>query len=887
MRWFARLLAFFGWHRADTDVSRELAAHLAMLQEDLQRSGLSAEEARRAAHRAMGGVEQAHELHREARTFGWLEDARRDTRHAIRLLRRTPGATIAAGLTLALGIGVNSLMFGLIDAVLFRPVPAHDPERLVRVAASVPEQPAPTGVSYPVFREAERDADLLSGLAAFAGGQLVHVATDSGEAERVTATLVSGQFFPLLGVAPAAGSLIQPGDDAAPGARAVTVLSHAYWRRKFGGDPGVVGTTLRVNTHAFTIIGVAPADFHGLDLTAVPDLWVPLSMTAEAAPNLRQFRPLERRGFTWLDMVGRLRPGVTIDQAEAQVTTIFARNPIGPETPAPRASVHALTASMLGLGAGEDVGRLSWTLAAVAALVFLIALAVTAGVQIARAEERTREVAIQLAIGATRERLARQALVESGVLTVGALTAGLALAYWAMGVVPAMAPGTFPLPLAAMTPVLSPRVLWFSAAVAACAALGLGLLLSWSSSRVPVADTIRRERRRNIGNTRVPMRHVFVVVQIALSAVLLVGAGLLLRTVERAMRVDLGFDPAPLLAASLDLSRSGDVRERMPDFFPRLLESLAQTPGVVSVATSRHVPVQSAISQTSIEVTGQAVSGEPPMSAFAEISPGFFRTLGIAFEQGRDFVESDATGPPVLIVNRAFADRFWPGKNAMDQRILNFGDGGAAIIGVVRTVKTVSVREAETPVVYVLALPRSQSATNVVVRAAGDPAALIPALRTAVASLDRTVPVFRVRTLSEQVELAVGQERTLATLLSGTALLALGLAAIGLYGLVSFTTQSRTREFGIRLALGARPAQLVRLVLSEGVRLAGAGVVLGLIVAALTSHVLSSLLFDVGATDAVTFGTIAVVLLGVSVLASFIPARRAARVDPASPIRLE
>lgn len=420
LRWFARLFAFFGWHRADTDVSRELAAHLDMLQEDFQRRGLPADEARRAAHRALGGLEQTRELHRDARTFGWLEDARRDGRHAMRLLARTPGVTLAAGLTLALGIGVNSFMFGLIDAVLFRPVPVAAPEQLVRVAATTPEQATPTGVSYPVFRETEREADLLSGLAAFAGGQLVHVTTDTGDPDRVTATIVSGQFFPLLGIAPAAGVLIQPADDAAPGARAVTVLSHAYWRRRFGADPGVVGSTIRINTHPFTIVGVAPADFHGLDLSAAPDLWVPLSMTHEAAPNLQPFRPLERRGFTWLDLVARLRPGVPLDQAQAQVSTIFARHPIGPETPAPRASVFALAGTMLGLGADDELHRLSWTLAAVAALVFLIALAVTAGVQIARAEERTREVAIQLAIGATRARLLRQALVESGVLTVGA-----------------------------------------------------------------------------------------------------------------------------------------------------------------------------------------------------------------------------------------------------------------------------------------------------------------------------------------------------------------------------------------------------------------------------------------------------------------------------------
>jgi putative ABC transport system permease protein len=885
-RWIAQGRAAVGWRRAEADLSRELDAHLTLLEDDFRRRGLSPHDARLAARRSLGGLEQARELHREARAFGWIEDARRDARHAMRRLARTPGTAAAAVLTLACGIGVNSLMFGLVDAVLFRPVPVHDPDSLVRIAAIGAESPEPTGISFPAFRDAEREADRLSGLAAFASGQLVHVAAETGAPERVMATLVSARYFPLLGITPAAGRLIQPDDDEVQGAGAVLVLSHAYWQRRFGGNPRVVGQVIRVNTHPFTVVGVAPADFHGLELGAVPELWVPVSMTEAVAPNLRQFRPLERRGFTWLDVVGRLQPGVTADEAAAQVTSVFSRHPIGPETPAPRANVRTLSATVLGFESGE-LRRLSWTLTAVAALVFVIALAVTANLQIARAEERTREAALQLAMGASSARLARQALVETGVLTAGALAAGLAIAYWGTGLVHSAAPGTVPLPLAAMTPVLSARVSLFSAGVATCAALGLGLLLSRTGSRTVIADGLRRERRRTISRRHLPVRHLFVIVQIALSVVLLVGAGLLLRTVDRAMRVDLGFNPSPILAASLDLSRSGDVRQRVPDFLPRLLETLRHSPGVVSVATSRHVPVQSGISRTSLDLVGQPPSAEPPMTAFTEVSPGFFRTLGIAIEQGRDFVDADAAGPPVLIVNRAFADRFWPGRNALEQRILNFGADGAAIIGVVRTVRTVSVREPATPMVYVLGMPGAQASTNVVIRTSGDPRAMIPVLHTLVASLDRSVPVFRVRTLSEQVALALGQERLFATLLSATALLALGLAALGLYALVSFITQSRTREFGIRLALGARPTDLLRLALGEGVRLAIVGLGLGLVIATLTTRVLSTLLFDVTPTDPVTFAAIGATLIGVAVLASAVPARRAARIDPALPIRCD
>ena len=537
----------------------------------------------------------------------------------------------------------------------------------------------------------------------------------------------------------------------------------------------------------------------------------------------------------------------------------------------------------------HEVARSSWLLVAVTAVVLLIACAVAAGLMLVRGEARHRELAVRQALGASRGRLVRQLLAESLLLSAAAAVLGVLMAQWSADLFLALAPETFPLPTQAATPVLDARVIGFTSALALLSSLAFGLLPAWRASGPDLAQGMKAHAAPLAGRARsFSLRGSFVVVQVALCAVLLVGAGLLLRTLAEATRAPLGFDPESALVVSFDVSKSGYDRERGRQFQAQLLDRVRQLPGVRSAALSRHVPVQEAGMITSVELSSfTAPPGRPPEVIFTPVSPDFFRTMGIRLEQGRDLARTDEGGPSVLVVNRAFADRFWPGRDALRERVLNFGEKGAEVIGVAANAKQTSVREAPEPMIYVPDFEFYSPSTSLIVRTAFDPRRVLPAVTGAMRELDRSVPLFRVRTLREHVGLALAQERVTAALLSALGLLALILAAIGLYSLIAYTTQVRAREFGIRLALGASPRQLLQLVLREGAGLAATGVVIGLAVAAAASRVLASMLFGVSPTDPLTFACIAALLLGVALAASTIPARRASAVDPITTLRSE
>ncbi|HEU5181833.1 MAG TPA: ABC transporter permease [Candidatus Polarisedimenticolia bacterium] len=812
-----------------------------------------------------------------------------DLKVALRVLAKSPGFTVVTVATLALAIGVNSVIFGLVDAVLFRPLPIREPQSLVRLGM-VFDEGMSGNISYPEIGDIREQVGAFSGVAGFTSGNNVYLGMGEESPEPLRASLVGGGFFSLLGVSPAQGRLIDAQDDGAPGGSPVLVLSHALWQKRFGGDPGVIGSTVRMNTQRFTIVGVAPRGFLGLDLEQVPDVWMPLNMLVQAAPNLEQFKPFERRGFAWVDAVARLRPGVSAREAEVQMRTVHAR--LTRELKLQdhsRPTIAPLAGSLFDRERRGPIRQTSWILAGVTAMVLAIACAVVSGLLLARGERRRREVAVRSALGASRGRIVGHLMTESLVLAAAGCLLGMLFAQWSndlfLGVV---SPG-FPLPSAAATPIFTSRVLWFAGGASILCALAFGLLPAWHTSKSNLVEAMRREAAPAGGRQRwLSLGHAFVVAQVALSTVLLIGAGLLLRTLLHASSVDLGFDPRHAWVVSIDVSKSGYGREAGLRFYRDLLDEVRRVPGVKNAAISRHVPVSGGGNATSVELTNfTPPPGQEPRVAFTAVSPGFFRTLGIPMLQGRDFETSDAGGPERLIVNRAFAERFWPGRDALRERVRNFGEGGAEVIGVASDAKQFSIREDPQPMLYVLDASFFMPNTNLVVRTEPSAAGVLPAIRAIVNKMDPKVPLFGIRTLEEHVGIALGEERTIAGLLGAFALLGLALAVIGLYGVVSYSAQSRAREFGIRLALGARPGNLLRTVLGQGAALALTGLVIGLAAGLAASRTLSALLFGVSPTDGATFLGIAGLLLLVATAASALPALRAARLDPSQTLRVE
>jgi predicted permease len=821
-----------------------------------------------------------------------------DLRQAVRVLAKRPRLVAAIAVPLALGIGANTAIFGMVDGVLFRPLPVREPDRLARVYAVYPDMPdSLNGSAYPVYLEYRDGSPAFDGLAAFSDAGPVNLATGSGGAERVQCSAVTGNFFEVLGVRAAHGRTIERADDGAPGASPVVVLSDRVWRHRFGADPSVVGSSLRLNGREFTVVGVTPAGFSGLDLDAadaIPDLWAPTSMVDALFPELAVLKPLTRRGFGWLQVVGRLAPGVSATQAQAALDAFAAARDAAPHDanrndPSPRV-VPAVQAS-LDPSTGGRTERLAWLLFGIVACVLLIACADAAGMLVVRAEERQREVAIRQAVGASRWRVARQLLAESVIVSVLGALGGLALAIWLSDVLAALSPAGFALPPEVASPVGGARVLAFTASIAALTAILFGTVPALRGSRVELTSSLKDEARVvEVGRGRIRLRYAFVVLQVALSAVLLVGAGLLLRTLWNAYRVDPGFEPSGLLVASVDVAKQGYDEARGRAVYDRLVEEARAIPGVRSAALARSVPVQRTGMRSSVEL-GDVEVPEDEQADLNVVGPDFFATMKIPVLRGRAFEASDLEGShPVMVVNKAFADRYWPGQDAVGKRIKNIGpEGGAGseIVGVVANFKAHSVREEPAPVMFSPAAQFYLPRMSVVVRTDGDPSALAGPLRAAAARIDPEMPVFNVRTGDEQLGLVLAQERVVAGLLVTFAAIAILLAATGFYALFAYLTRLRTREFAIRVALGAGRRDLVGSVVARGAACAALGAAIGLVAAGALSGVLSDLLFGVAPLDPASFAAAGLLIVAVAALACYLPARRAARVDPATALRHE
>jgi predicted permease len=840
----------------------------------------------------------------------------KDMRYAIRMLARSPGFAVIAILTLALGIGANTAIFSLVDAVLLGQLPVKNPQQLVLFTwhdtGKWPPSVSQTGndsrfsFSYPAFKEfRERNQSLSSVFAFVPMGFTPQNTTVSvnGNATLANGTMVTGEFFSGLGVTPLLGRGITEADENA-GAPRVAVISYAYWTSRFARDPSVVGSNVTVNGLPFTIVGVTPQSFYGVQQGMEPDLWIAF----DDLPNLRPWsqKPwgsnsvYTARNWINLNIMGRLKPGVKRSQAQAELDILFHHYLT--EDWKPQRESEVPNFSLTPAAEGMPYLRKSLTkplliLMAAVGMVLLIACANLATLLLARAMARQKEVSVRLALGASRARLVRQLLTESVLMAALGGALGLFIAQWGTRALLALfASGekAIALPVRADT-----SVLLFALAVSVLTGILFGLAPALRAAGFDLAASMR-ETAANVtaGRDKHRLGRSLVVVQVALSLVLMIGAGLFVRTLMNYQRHNFGFQQQHLLSFGVDPTRAGYQGERLMNFYSQLLDRVRALPGVRSASIIEYAPFSRWSNNSDIAVIGAAQKPANPHVRHQAVGPNFFSTMGIPLVLGRGIEASDtAASPKVAVVDETFVKNFLPNQNPIGQRF-HFGLPGETsskavvfeIVGVVKPVELTDIHSRLRPkayLAYAQAPPAFIGALFFEVRAQGDPRALISSLRETVAGMDPGLPLMGVSTQSKLLAGALTQETLFARLSSFFGILALLLALIGLYGTMAYTVTRKTHEIGIRMALGATPGEVVRMFVGQGIRLAGIGVAAGLVAALGVTRLAGSLMFGVSATDPWTFAGVALLLVLVAAAACYIPARRATRVAPVTALRYE
>jgi len=804
-----------------------------------------------------------------------------DLRSAFRSLIKTPSLTLAAVLSLGLGIGANTTVFTWLQAVLLRPIPgAHETSRLYVVGIETRDG-RERSWSYPNYRDSNSRATQVQFIAQ--GNIPLSIAVD-GRAERAYGMLVSGEYFPRLGLQPALGRLLSPEDDRTPGGHPVTVLSHSYWQRRFAGDPGIVGRQVTVNNVPMTVIGVAPEGFLGSSLGISSSAWVTMAMQPQMDGNSR----LESRGHAWMQVYVRLLPGVTQEQAQAEVDALMSQLAVEhKENEGLRALVVPTWRARW--GAPRALAPILGVLAVVVALVLLIACANVANLLLARAVGRRRDVAVRLSLGANRWRLVRQLLTESMLLSGAAGVVGVAMAYWTYGLLMTFVPPTdFPI---AFGLDMDLTTFLYAAGVSIVTGLFFGLAPALQTSRPDTIHALKEESGRGAsgGRTGGRLRNALVVVQVAVCLVLLLGAALFLRSLTAAQQLSPGFEPKGMLTAAVDLVPNGYTPDTGRQFHRRLTEALAAVPGVQSYALARQLPLGFGGSSS----TGLSVDGYTPQEneelnvVYNIVGPRYFETMRIPLAAGREFTPQDAReSRRVLIVNETMAKRYWPGRDAVGGRVKS-GKQDYEVVGVARDIKYFQLAEDAQPHMY-FAFDQSFTSTAIVhVRAAGSAGPVLAAVREVVRSLDPNLPIFDARTMEEHMQSAVFAQKMGANLLGVMGALAVLLAAIGLYGVIAYAVSQRRQELGIRLALGAAPGDLLKMVMRQGMTLTGIGLAIGLALSLTMAGFMGSLLPGIAPYDPVTFVGVPLLLMTIAAIAALIPARRAGAVDPIVALRYE
>jgi predicted permease len=834
-----------------------------------------------------------------------------DIRLALRVWRSSPVFTFVAITSIALGIGANTAIFTLVDQVMLRRLDVANPDELVQVTYTGSRYGSNWGdgseISYPLFKDFRDHNTVFSGM--FGRFGYAFQVGHAGRTERVAGELVSGTYFQVLGITPAAGRVFSPAEDLAPGGQPYAVLSHAFWTTRFGADPSVVGSTMTINGNAFTVVGVAERGFDGIELGRQVQVWVPLMMKAQLTPG---WNGLDDRRWNWIRAFGRLKPGVTAEQARASLQPFFqtllqlevneagfARAAAETRERYLKNQISVLDGSRGRSGFRRSMTRPLWLLMATAAGVLLIACANVANLLLARAAGRQREVAVRLALGATRRRLVRQLLVESVLLALAGGAAGVAVA--AAGAPLVLSFFVNPDSASPISTAPDWRILAFTAGVAALTGILFGLAPAVQSTRPDVAPTLKDESGSVVsGHAR--LRKVLVAAQVAISLLLLIGAGLFIRTLDNLLKVDVGFRPHSLISFGLDPSLNGYKNERPRQLARTLLEELRATPGISSAGLAMMRLLEGNQWNSSMTVEGARPGAERSSVWCNAISSGYFEAMGMPLKAGRDFAERDARTEPapdqrqdfrVAIVNETFArHHFGDIARALGKRI-GFGSDPNTqttieIVGVVADAKYTDVRDEIQRQAYFPYLELSvPGGFTVYARTTEQPDAMFGTIRQVVQRIDPNLPVYGARTLEAQVALSLRNDRLIATMTATFGALATLLAVVGLYGVMSYTVARRTREIGLRMALGARPANILWLVIREVLLIAGAGIAVAIPVAWWLGRLVAAQLYGIVPTDPIAIGGAILLLLAVALMSGMVPSLRAARIDPTRALRFQ
>ena len=929
LREFAsRVSGMFDKGRFEQDLDEELRTHLEMLVEDNLRRGMSPQEARLAARRSFGGFEQTKEAYRDQRGLPIMETLIQDIRYGFRMLRKNPSFTAVAVLTLALGIGANTAIFSVLDAVMLETLPVQDPQQLVLLNWTSKDWPAivedlegsnrkdpVTGgwisqsVPYPIFQALRTQNTTLSEVFAFSANVHGFNIQFEGKPHTATSEPVSGNYFTGLGVQTVLGRPILPDDDATA-APPVAVVSHNFWKGKLGGDESVVGKTIVINSLPLTLAGVAPPGFFGTQPGEDIDVWVTLHMYPRLVRALSFGEPAqagadaeaaaaahwESASTWWLAVMGRLKPGVTEQQAGAELDGVFNQSVdamITSDKQQENRPALRITPGNKGLDQlRRQFSEPLFVLMAAVGLVLLIACANVAGLLLARATARQKEIAVRLSLGARRVRLIQQLLTEALLLAVIGGALGLLFARWFGELLVALVTSgrqkiTLPIEV-------NVRVLLFTAGLAILTGVLFGLAPAFSATRMSLTAALKEGGAGSrLGARRSRLAKALVSAQVALSLVLLVGAGLFLRTLRELESVPLGFERDHLLMFSVSPGLNGYTGTRLADYYRQVQERIAGIPGVGAVSFSAHGPVGDGQSSSSVKIPG-VTSGKESFDLHRHlVGPGYFATLGIPMLTGRVLDERDtASGPQVAVVNQTLAQNAFGEHNPLG-KVLRFGSDAKPrdfqIVGVVGDAKYHALREPAPPTAYFSHLQAISAASFMTfqVRTTADPSSIVAALRSEVAEVDKNIPINRVDTLVQRIDKELLLERMFSRLTASFGLLALVLVCVGLYGTMSYFVARQTNEIGIRMALGAQPARVFRMILGEGLKLTIAGVAVGLVGAAAGSRLIASELYQVPALDPLTFASVALLLIAIGLVACYVPARRAMKVDPIVALRYE
>jgi predicted permease len=881
--WFSRLLGLFQKNKRDAEMAEEMQSHLDLLIERNIAAGMLPHEARNAALRQFGGVEQVKEVAREQRVWRWADEFVQDIRFGVRMLLRSPGFSLLAILCLTLGIGTNAAVFSWIEGILIRPYPlvSHQ-DRMFAFIGTTRGVEGHNGLSYPDFLDFEKNSTLFE---SFIVDRIMGTSLSVGDrAEWASGGIVSANYFDALGVRPMLGRGFRPEEGTGRNAHPVTVISYLTWQDRYKGDPEIVGKTQYLNGVQHTIIGVAPEKFHGTFVGYSFSFWVPTSM--QETFDTTGYK-LEDRGARWIESYAFLKPGVTRQQAQAELNSIAQRL----ENDFPETNRgHEVQLVPLWKTPFNGAGNMSPTLAIAMAVVFVVLLIACANVSnllLARSLLRRHEMTMRLALGAGRRRLIKQLVTEGLLLSLIAAAGGIAVAYWCRNALVLAFPSPAPGIVIDYPGQIDWRVPVVSAGICILSTLVFALVPAIHASHVDLSGALKSDGGGVVsGSNRSRLRSTLVLVQVSLSFVLLAGTGLLLESLAKIQNANPGFS-TDVIACPISLFSAGYKLDRAKAFQTQLLDRVRTLPGVESATFARVIPFSyNVFSSSPIEVDGyQPPPNEQPTVDYVQVAEDYFATLGIPIVSGRAFTRTDdENAPPIAIINETMAAKYWLGKNAVGQRV-KVTDRWLEIVGIAKNSNYRTKLEPPMPFLYVPLRQNWGVQNTLLVRTRETPGALLNALSREVHALDANLAPRMPSRMQEQVDQMSYSQRLAVTLVAVFGTMALFLAAIGLYAVMSYSVSQGTRELGLRMALGADAGSVLRLVLSRGLRLTTAGIVFGAIAALVLTRLMSNLLYKVSPRDPIVFGSALVVLIAVALIACFLPARRATRIDPVRALR--